>query len=59
VPGAIQAGGHVSLDATNIYAEVDLEMKAKALACVDISGLPEAVRRNRPITSVLDFMREL
>ena len=24
--------GHVSLDTTHIYAEVDLEMKAKALA---------------------------
>ncbi|MBO9172401.1 MULTISPECIES: tyrosine-type recombinase/integrase, partial [unclassified Rhizobium] len=33
--------GHVSLDTTNIYAEVDLEMKAKALAKVDISGLKE------------------
>lgn len=28
--------GHVSLDTTNIYAEVDLEMKAKALALCDI-----------------------
>jgi len=31
--------GHVSLDTTHIYAEVDMEMKAKALACVDISDL--------------------
>jgi integrase/recombinase XerD len=31
--------GHVSLDTTHIYAEVDIEMKAKALASVDISGL--------------------
>ena len=31
--------GHVSLDTTHIYAEVDMEMKAKALARVDISGL--------------------
>ena len=29
--------GHVSLDTTHIYAEVDMEMKAKALARVDIS----------------------
>jgi len=28
--------GHVSLDTTNIYAEVDLEMKAKALARCDV-----------------------
>jgi site-specific recombinase XerD len=28
--------GHVSLDTTNVYAEVDLEMKAKALAHCEI-----------------------
>jgi site-specific recombinase XerD len=31
--------GHVSLDTTHVYAEVDMEMKAKALARVDISDL--------------------
>jgi len=30
--------GHVSLETTNVYAEVDLEMKAKALALCDIGG---------------------
>ena len=30
--------GHVSLDTTNIYAEIDLETKAKALASCDVSG---------------------
>jgi site-specific recombinase XerD len=30
--------GHVSLDTTNIYAEIDLEMKAKALARCEVSG---------------------
>ena len=30
--------GHVSLDTTNIYAEVDLQMKARALAHCEISG---------------------
>ncbi|MBP6023824.1 tyrosine-type recombinase/integrase [Ferruginibacter sp.] len=29
--------GHVSINTTNIYAEVDLEMKAKALACCEIT----------------------
>jgi integrase/recombinase XerD len=29
--------GHVSLETTNIYAEVDLEMKSKALAQCEIS----------------------
>jgi len=34
--------GHVSLDTTNIYAEVDLEIKAKALARCDVpSGADE------------------
>lgn len=28
--------GHVSLDTTNVYAEVDLEMKAEALALCDV-----------------------
>ena len=30
--------GHVSLNTTNVYAEVDLEMKAKALANCDVGG---------------------
>jgi integrase/recombinase XerD len=30
--------GHVSLETTNIYAEIDLEMKAKALAQCEIKG---------------------
>jgi integrase/recombinase XerD len=37
--------GHVSLDTTHVYAEVDLEMKASALANVDIKGLPQAPPR--------------
>lgn len=28
--------GHVSINTTNIYAEIDLDMKAKALACCEI-----------------------
>jgi site-specific recombinase XerD len=31
--------GHVSLDTTNIYAEIDLETKAKALAKEKLIGL--------------------
>ena len=30
--------GHVSLDTTNIYAETDLALKAKALAACDPGG---------------------
>jgi len=35
--------GHVSLATTNIYAEVDLEMKAKALANCEVAGGNESV----------------
>lgn len=31
--------GHVSITTTNIYAEVDLEMKAKALATCEVGGI--------------------
>ncbi len=29
--------GHVNINATNIYAEIDLEMKARALALCDVA----------------------
>ena len=51
--------GHVSLDTTHIYAEVDLEMKAKALASVDISGLPTASRRTTTLPSLMAFLKQL
>ncbi|CAG4926777.1 tyrosine-type recombinase/integrase [Paraburkholderia gardini] len=51
--------GHVSLDTTHIYAEVDLEMKAKALARVDISGLPAASRRATTLPSLMMFLKQL
>ena len=37
--------GHVSLDTTHTYAEVDLEMKAKALAQCEIPGSSNALYR--------------
>jgi integrase/recombinase XerD len=49
--------GHVSLDTTNIYAEVDLEMKAKALASVDVSGQPAEPLRQRDLPSLMAFLR--
>ena len=36
--------GHVSLNTTNIYAEVDLEMKAKALATCEVPSTKPAKR---------------
>lgn len=53
--------GHVSLDTTHVYAEVDLDMKAKALASVDITDLPAAARAQSPAktASIMNFMRQL
>ena len=51
--------GHVSLDTTNIYAEVDLEMKAKALAKVDVSDLVSPPVKPEKLPSLMAFMREL
>lgn len=50
--------GHVSLDTTHIYAEVDLEMKAKALARCDVTGLAPAKRKPRS-PDTLSFLRSL
>lgn len=50
--------GHVSLDTTNIYTEIDLEMKAKALACCEI---PEETtsKRWRKEPNLIAFLRAL
>ena len=50
--------GHVSLDTTHVYAEVDMEMKAKALARVDISDL-QAKPWQRPLPSLMTFLKAL
>ena len=50
--------GHVSLDTTHIYAEVDMEMKAKALARVDISGLKGAPQQSA-LPSLMAFLKAL
>jgi integrase/recombinase XerD len=47
--------GHVSLDTTHVYAEVDMEMKAKALARVDISDL-QTKPWQRPLPSLMTFL---
>jgi len=51
--------GHVSLDTTHVYAEVDLDMKAKALARLDITDLPTSARRPRSTPSLMEFLRGL
>jgi integrase/recombinase XerD len=50
--------GHVSLDTTHVYAEVDMEMKAKALARVDISD-PKIMPRQRTLPSLMAFLKAL
>lgn len=51
--------GHVSLDTTNIYAEIDLETKAKALAKCDVgdASKPKPCWRDDP--GVMAFLRSL
>jgi site-specific recombinase XerD len=51
--------GHVSLATTNVYAEVDMEMKAKALANCEVEeeGLPQ--RPWREDKGLMEFLRGL
>jgi integrase len=50
--------GHVSLDTTHIYAEIDLETKAKALAlCEMASTAPTRVWREN--VDLMSFLRAL
>lgn len=50
--------GHVSLDTTHVYAEVDMDMKAKALARVDIADL-QTKPRLRTLPSLMTFLKAL
>jgi integrase/recombinase XerD len=50
--------GHVSLATTNIYAEVDLEMKAKALANCEVEE-EEAKKPWREQEDLMAFLRSL
>lgn len=50
--------GHVSLSTTNIYAEVDLEMKAKALAHCEVTEVKPA-KRWREDLGLMMFLRTL
>jgi len=50
--------GHVSLNTTNVYAEVDLEMKAKALATCEIRGaVPQKPWKED--VALMQFLRRL
>ncbi|CCB86346.1 tyrosine-type recombinase/integrase [Parachlamydia acanthamoebae] len=50
--------GHVSINTTNIYVEVDLEMKAKALACCEVSS--KKIKKHwRDDKNLMDFLDSL
>lgn len=50
--------GHVSLDTTNVYAEADLEMKAKALAHCDLPA-PVETQPWHCESDLIRFLKEL
>jgi integrase/recombinase XerD len=50
--------GHVSLTTTNVYAEVDLEMKAKALANCEVEG-EEKLPPWKEDKGLMEFLRAL
>jgi len=50
--------GHASLSTTNIYAEVDLEMKAKALANCEVKG-EEQPKPWGEDAGLMEFLRTL
>jgi site-specific recombinase XerD len=52
--------GHVSIDTTNVYAEVDLETKARMLASCQVFGPnPPPKRRWRDDPDLMRFLRSL
>jgi site-specific recombinase XerD len=51
--------GHVSLDTSHVYAEVDMEMKAKAPASLDVSNLPQPRYRTAAQPSLMAFLKGL
>lgn len=51
--------GHVSLDTTNVYAEVDLEMKARALAHCEIFTPAQSVRPWNDQPELMAFLKAL
>jgi len=45
--------GHVSIDTTNVYAETDLEMKAKVLGMCETKGKQKRWRDNPDLLAFL------
>jgi site-specific recombinase XerD len=51
--------GHVSLDTTHVYAEIDLEMKAKALAHCEILVPTQVGKSWKDNPMLMSFLRDL
>lgn len=51
--------GHVSLETTNVYAEIDFETKAKALAKCEAADTSAARSHWRDQPALMDFLRSL
>jgi integrase/recombinase XerD len=51
--------GHVSLDTTNVYVEVNLARKAKALAALDPGTQPHSLKKPWQAKGVMEFLRSL
>ena len=51
--------GHVSLTTTNIYAEINLETKARALAACEVKGDPGEQKHWRDQPDLMAFLRTL
>jgi site-specific recombinase XerD len=51
--------GHVSLDTTNVYAEIDLEMKAKALAKCEVTEPSKARKHWAKDRNLMTFLASL
>jgi site-specific recombinase XerD len=51
--------GHVSLNTTNVYAEIDLEMKTKTLEKCHVTEDPKTTRRWRQDPQLMSFLRSL
>ena len=51
--------GHVSINTTQVYAELDLEMKAKALATCEIAAETTPTVHWRSDASLMTFLQSL
>ena len=51
--------GHARIDTTTIYAEIDLETKAKAIACCEQGGHQVEAKPWREDKGLMSFLRSL